>query len=156
MVLRQRLIPRGSRILFVSPEVVANFRAISFNPLMKIAPQPSRLATVSRMRCGELAGFGNLFGVNIVEMYEFGTGQKYNTLYDLHWAGTLRVPRKSWLVLIVLLRRLYVLWLVMPKRVALLLLFRMISTLSVRIRSVSMADSKRDVSFSMLAPLSVA
>ena len=34
------------------------------------------------------AGFGNLFGINIVDLYEFGNGQKYNTLYTA-MGGTL-------------------------------------------------------------------
>jgi len=34
------------------------------------------------------AGFQNLFGVNIVDLIEFGAGQKYNTLFGTFYGGT--------------------------------------------------------------------
>ena len=75
---------KGITDLFVSPEVVANFRAISFSAF----GEPTATDKYEQVGDGikdemwRAGGFGNIFGMNIVEMYEFGTGQKYNTLFD--------------------------------------------------------------------------
>ena len=83
---------KGITDLFVSPEVVANFRAISYSAYSTTAEQVGDGIKDEMWRAG---GFGNIFGMNIVEMYEFGTGQKYNTLYDtfatVNLAGTQEV-----------------------------------------------------------------
>ena len=90
---------KGITDLFVSPEVVANFRAISFSAY----GDPAAVGDGTYEQVGDgikdemwrAGGFGNIFGMNIVEMYEFGTGQKYNTLYDtfatVNLAGTQEV-----------------------------------------------------------------
>ena len=70
---------KGITDLFVSAEVVEDIRAISYNPYSTSAEQVGDGVKDEMYRS---AGFGNLFGVNIVDMYEFGSGQKYNTLYS--------------------------------------------------------------------------
>jgi hypothetical protein len=69
---------KGITDLFVSAEVVEDIRAISYNPYSTTAEQVGDGVKDEMYRS---AGFGNLFGVNIVDLYEFGSGQKYNTLY---------------------------------------------------------------------------
>jgi hypothetical protein len=58
---------------------VEDIRAISFNPFSESAEQVGDGVKDEMYRS---AGFGNLFGVNIVDLYEFGVDQKYNTLYQ--------------------------------------------------------------------------
>jgi len=72
---------KGITDLFVSPEVVANFRAISFTAY-EDAATAEQVGDGIKSEMWRAGGFGNIFGMNIVEMYEFGTGQKYNTLFD--------------------------------------------------------------------------
>ena len=70
---------KGITDLFVSAEVVEDIRAISYNPYSDTAEQVGDGVKDEMYRS---AGFGNLFGVNIVDLYEFGSSQKYNTLYS--------------------------------------------------------------------------
>jgi len=70
---------KGITDLFVSAEVVEDVRAISYNPYSSNAEQVGDGVKDEMYRS---AGFGNLFGVNIVDLYELGSGQKYNTLYS--------------------------------------------------------------------------
>ena len=76
---------KGITDLFVSAEVVEDIRALSYNPFSSSAEQVGDGVKDEMYRS---AGFGNLFGVNIVDLYEFGNGQKYNTLYTA-MGGTL-------------------------------------------------------------------
>ena len=69
---------KGITDLFVSAEVVEDIRAISYNPYDTTSDQVGGGVKDEMYRS---AGFGNLFGVNIVDLYEFGVNQKYNTLY---------------------------------------------------------------------------
>jgi hypothetical protein len=69
---------KGVTDLFVSAEVVEDIRAISYNPYSATAEQVGDGVKDEMYRS---AGFGNLFGVNIVDLYEFGATQKYNALY---------------------------------------------------------------------------
>ncbi len=77
---------KGITDLFVSPEVVANLRAISFSafaaPATAAGNQYEQVGDGIKDEMWRAGGFGNIFGMNVVEMYEFGTGQKYNTLFD--------------------------------------------------------------------------
>ena len=76
---------KGLTDLFCSAEVVEDIRAISYNPYSTTAEQVGDGVKDEMYRT---AGFQNLFGVNIVDLYEFGNGQKYNTLYTA-MGGTL-------------------------------------------------------------------
>jgi len=72
---------KGITDLFVSPEVVANFRAMSFTPFGTDATF-EQVADGIKDEMWRAGGFGNIFGINIVDMYEFGAGQKYQTLFE--------------------------------------------------------------------------
>ena len=76
---------KGITDLFTSAEAVEDIRAISYNPFSTSAEQVGDGVKDEMYRS---AGFGNLFGINIVDLYEFGNGQKYNTLYTA-MGGTL-------------------------------------------------------------------
>jgi hypothetical protein len=76
---------KGITDLFVSAEVVEDIRAISYNPYDTTSDQVGGGVKDEMYRS---AGFGNLFGVNIVDLYEFGVNQKYNTLYGTLADGT--------------------------------------------------------------------
>jgi hypothetical protein len=79
----------GITDLYVSPETKAKIRAFSYNPI-------NTSATASQSRVGQDqfitenlrdeiyrgGGLQSIYGVNIVEMIEFGLGQKYNTLFN--------------------------------------------------------------------------
>jgi hypothetical protein len=75
---------KGITDLFVSAEAVEDIRAISYSAYSTSAEQVGDGVKDEMYRS---AGFGNLFGINIVDLYEFGNGQKYNTLFDVY--GTL-------------------------------------------------------------------
>jgi len=70
---------KGITDLFVSAEVVEDIRAIAFNPYNTTSDQVGDGVKDEMYRT---AGFGNLFGVNVVDLYELGSGQKYNTLFS--------------------------------------------------------------------------
>ena len=72
---------KGITDLFVSPEVVANFRAISFTAF-EDAATAEQVGSGIKDEMWRAGGFGNIFGMNVVEMYELGQGQKYQTLFD--------------------------------------------------------------------------
>ena len=81
---------KGITDLFVSAEVVEDIRAISFNPYSTTAEQVGDGVKDEMYRS---AGFGNLFGVNIVGLYEFGpvarnseTGGTFTALPDDQYA----------------------------------------------------------------------
>jgi hypothetical protein len=76
---------KGITDLFVSAEVVEDVRAISYNPFSATAEQVGDGVKDEMYRT---AGFGNLFGVNIIDLYELGANQKYNTLYAELDAGS--------------------------------------------------------------------
>ena len=76
---------KGITDLFVSAEVVEDIRAISYNPYNDTTSDQVGDGVKDEMY--RSAGFGNLFGVNIVDLYELGSGQKYNTLYTAAGIG---------------------------------------------------------------------
>jgi hypothetical protein len=72
---------KGITDLFVSPEVVANFRAMSFTAFEDSAAA-EQVGSGVKDEMYRAGGFSSLFGINIVDMYEFGVGQKYQTLFN--------------------------------------------------------------------------
>ena len=87
---------QGVTDLYVSPEIVEQIRAFAYNPMntrhghTTDAGTSGSSALVSsialpdnmRERVYSAAGMGEIYGVNIVEMREFGVAQKYNALFD--------------------------------------------------------------------------
>ena len=76
---------KGLTDVFTSAEVVEDIRAISYNPFSTTAEQ---VGDIVKDEMYKAAGANSIFGINIVDLYEFGLGQKYNTLYTA-MGGTL-------------------------------------------------------------------
>lgn len=78
---------QGITDLYVSPEIKAMIRAFAYQPIRTDASAAlSRgdqyLSDNLRNEIWSSAGMQSIYGVNIVELIEFGTGQKYNTLFN--------------------------------------------------------------------------
>lgn len=78
----------GITDLYVSPELKAQVRAFAYNPIATDSAngsgwsQTQFLSDNLRDEIFRNAGMQSIYGVNIVELIEFGTGQKYNTLFN--------------------------------------------------------------------------
>jgi len=81
----------GPTDLYVSPEIKTSIRAFAYNPIN--TAQTTSTTPIQGMRDQYLtpslrdeiwrsAGMQSIYGVNIVELLEFGVGQKYNVLFD--------------------------------------------------------------------------
>jgi hypothetical protein len=77
---------QGITDLYVSPEIKAQVRAFSYNPIRTDAAVTNAnsqfLSEELRNEIWKNAGMASIFGVNINELVEFGVGQKYNTLFN--------------------------------------------------------------------------
>jgi len=71
----------GVTDLYVSPEIKAMIRAFAYNPMYTGTPSQALPDNV-REEIYRGAGMQSIYGVNIVELVEFGAGRKYNTLWD--------------------------------------------------------------------------
>ena len=78
----------GITDLFVSPEIKAQIRAFTFNPIDTSASNTvQNLPDSLRMQIWNAGGMQSIFGINIIELLEFGDGQKYNELFDDFTSG---------------------------------------------------------------------
>ena len=79
---------RGLTDIFVSPEVLGDIRAMSYNPQNTRATPDTAESTALglpdavREEIYRNAGTKEIFGVRIHELVEFGVGQIYNLLFD--------------------------------------------------------------------------
>ena len=77
----------GVTDLYVSPEIVEQIRAYAYNPMNTRgagqATPRTDVALPDNLREGifRAAGMQEIYGVNIVELNEFGLSKKYNTLF---------------------------------------------------------------------------
>ena len=81
----------GITDMYVSPEIKEQIRAFAYQP-MNTVQAPSGTSSVPlpdniRTDIFNSAGMQEIYGVNIVELNEFGTSQKYNDLFK-EFAGT--------------------------------------------------------------------
>ncbi len=79
----------GVTDLLVSPEVVADIRAMAYNPInTKTAPITSAIkdgiAAPEDLRSQLYSGAGlpSFYGINIIEVLEMGTDQRFNKIFD--------------------------------------------------------------------------
>lgn len=82
---------RGVTDLYVSPEVKGDIRKFAYNPISTDAAPVGGtdaigLDDMTRREIFNSAGMDAIFGINVVDMNEFGVGQKYNKIFD-HFAG---------------------------------------------------------------------
>ena len=80
---------KGLTDLIVSPEVVQELRAIAYNPInTSTAPQTSAVkdavptANDIAMQAYNAAGAPEFYGINVIELNEFGISQPFNTIFD--------------------------------------------------------------------------
>jgi len=72
----------GVTDLYVSPEIKAMIRAFAYNPMYTDSATTQALPDNVREDIYRAAGMQSIYGVNIVELVEFGAGRKYNTLWN--------------------------------------------------------------------------
>jgi hypothetical protein len=80
----------GITDLYISPELKGQIRAFAYNPINTASsdataitgPRGQFLSDNLRDEIFRAAGMQSIYGVNLVELVEFGTGQKYNTLFN--------------------------------------------------------------------------
>lgn len=85
----------GITDLFVSPEIKEKIRAFAYNPINTTASAGSGaearrdqfLTDDLRNAIWQNAGMQSIFGINIIEMIEFGISQKYNVLFNSFTTG---------------------------------------------------------------------
>ena len=88
---------RGVTDILVSPEMVEELRAIAYNPInTKGSPMDADSATESVVRTADFiaqeaynaAGAPSFYGINIIELNEFGAGQSFNAVFDTEAGST--------------------------------------------------------------------
>lgn len=89
--------PQGTRNftdLVCSPEVVAEIRAIAYQPMnTRGVPDSAESTAIAapeslREEVYRSAGIASIYGTNIIELQEMGIGQLYNTFFD-EYAGSI-------------------------------------------------------------------
>ena len=84
---------RGMTDIIVSPEIVEELRAIAYNPInTKAAPGAAansnvQTADVIAEEAYRAAGAPEFYGINVIELNEFGDGQKFNAIYGAAAGG---------------------------------------------------------------------
>tara|TARA_R100000808_G_scaffold8266_1_gene23499 strand:+ start:34380 stop:35567 length:1188 start_codon:yes stop_codon:yes gene_type:complete len=71
----------GMTDMYLSPEQMEAVRAFAYNPIYTGSPGEALPEDV-RSDVFRSAGMSSIWGVNLVEMVEFGHGKKYNKLFD--------------------------------------------------------------------------
>ena len=88
----------GLTDMYMSPEMIEQVRAFAYQPMntkgangTAVAANNAGIALPDNVREGifRAAGVQELYGVNLVEMNEFGIGKKYNVLFDEFDAGNI-------------------------------------------------------------------
>ena len=88
---------RGITDILVSPEMVEELRAIAYNPInTKGAPNDADNSTESVVRTSDTiaqeaynaAGAPSFYGINIIELNEFGVDQSFNAIFDTEAGST--------------------------------------------------------------------
>jgi len=80
---------RGMTDIIVSPEIVEELRSIAYNPIntknagggTAIGGQEVQTAGVIAEEAYRAAGAPEFYGINVIELNEFGDGQKFNALF---------------------------------------------------------------------------
>lgn len=85
---------KGITDLYVSPEIMAQVRAFAYNPIFPTSGSAfSQLPDNVRQSIYDNGGLQSLYGINLVEMNEFGTGQLWNVLFNSYASvGANNVP----------------------------------------------------------------
>lgn len=88
----------GPTDLYLSPEIMKQIRAMAYNPIFPTSVSTPNTVThlpeTVRDQIWTNAGASSFYGINFVQMNEFGDGKKYNTLFNTFAAGN-NVPGPS-------------------------------------------------------------
>jgi hypothetical protein len=87
---------RGVTDIICSPEIVEELRAIAYNPINTkegdgtavTANNGLRTADVIAEQAYNAAGAPSFYGINVIELNEFGTSQAFNTIFDTEAGST--------------------------------------------------------------------
>lgn len=87
---------RGVTDIICSPEIVEELRAIAYNPIntkdaaggVAAAGQEMQTADVIAEQAYNAAGAPTFYGINVIELNEFGTSQAFNTIFDTEAGST--------------------------------------------------------------------
>ena len=84
---------RGATDAFLSPEMMEQIRGFVYQPMntRQATSGTAGIALPDNMReqIYRNAGMSEVYGIVLHEMLEFGLSQRYNTLFDTYYAGTL-------------------------------------------------------------------
>jgi len=76
----------GVTDLLVSPEVVEDIRAMAYNPVNTRQAQSGTTSMAApeelRSQLYSAAGLPSFYGINIIEILEMGSGQRFNKIFD--------------------------------------------------------------------------
>lgn len=76
----------GPTDLYISPEIMTQIRAMAYNPIFPTSVSTpnttTQLPNGVREQIWSNAGASSFYGINFVQMNEFGDGKKYNTLFN--------------------------------------------------------------------------
>lgn len=78
---------RGITDLIVSPEIVESLRAMAYNPISSGANTDFTATDSIRDSVYQNAGIPTFFGLNIMELYELGIGQRFNAVFEEYAGG---------------------------------------------------------------------
>jgi hypothetical protein len=85
---------KGVTDIICSPEVVEELRAVAYNPINTVgvgtAADGVPTANDIAMQAYNAAGAPEFYGINVIELNEFGVGERFNTLFDDNSSGTLK------------------------------------------------------------------
>lgn len=87
---------RGVTDIICSPEIVEELRAVAYNPINTkegdgtavTANNGLRTADVIAEQAYNAAGAPTFYGINVIELNEFGTSQAFNTIFDTEAGST--------------------------------------------------------------------
>lgn len=80
--------------LVLSPEIIEDIRAIAYQPMntrgVPNSDESTALAAPDAIRSEvwKTAGLSSLFGVELIQSYEFGVGRRYNSLFSKYAGST--------------------------------------------------------------------
>ena len=87
---------KGVTDIICSPEVVEELRAVAYNPINSVnaagGPSADGVPTANdiAMQAFNAAGAPEFYGINVIELNEFGVGERFNTLFGDNSSGALK------------------------------------------------------------------
>jgi hypothetical protein len=87
---------RGVTDIVCSPEIVEELRAIAYNPINTKEGDGTAVTANNGLRTADIiaeeayraAGAPSFYGINVIELNEFGTSQAFNTIFDTEAGST--------------------------------------------------------------------